>query len=124
LSLASSSSLIEQGNQAAAQGELAKAAEFYQKAIASGKLSRINLAVARTNLGCALDDLGKTDKAIAQFNLAIKADPNYAQAYYNRSFCFERKNLIKLALEDALQAMKIAPSDKDYTARVNYLKAQ
>ncbi|KIX11419.1 tetratricopeptide repeat protein [Dethiosulfatarculus sandiegensis] len=124
LALASPSGLIDQGNQAAAKGDLAKATSLYQKAIASGKLSKANLAVARTNLGCALDDQGQVDQAIAQFNLALKADPSYAQAYYNRSFCFERKNLPKLALEDAMQAVKIAPGDKDYAARLNYLKGQ
>lgn len=36
--------------------------------------------------GVALNDSGKYDQAVAKYNLAIKADPNYGNAYYEMGY--------------------------------------
>jgi tetratricopeptide (TPR) repeat protein len=113
---------IKAGNLAAQSGDLKRAIKLYTKAIDSKKLSRANLAVAYTNRGVAQDDLGQSDLAVLDYIKAVKADPRYAIAYYNRSFVYEKKDLMGMALKDAEKALALSPDDKDYKERIEYLK--
>ncbi len=40
------------------------------------------------------------DRAIADYNLAIKLDPNYTLAYYGRGFVYKSKGKKDKAIED------------------------
>ncbi len=112
---------IRAGIDAARVGQLHKAVELFSKAINSGKLSRANQAVAYSNRGAARDDLGQVDLAIKDFSRAIKADPKYDPAYYNRSYSFEKKKQLNKAYQDMRKAVALLPTDPDYQQRLNYL---
>ena len=58
----------------------------YQKAIALDT----KYEIAFNNLGVVyLDGLGRSEEALAMFSQAIKNNPNYALAYYNKGRAFE-----------------------------------
>ncbi len=111
------------GNAAARAGKLKKAIALFTRAIEKGKLSRHNLAVAYNNRASAWDELGQADRAIADYNRALKLNPDYAQAYYNRSFAYEKKGLVRLAIADIQKAVRLAPNDPDYLQRLEYLNS-
>ena len=113
---------IVAGIKAARSGQQEKAIKLFTRAIDSGKLSRTNLAIAYTNRGSAHDDLNRADQAVGDFNSAIKADPKFSFAYYNRSYAYEKKGLLKLALKDMETAAGMEPGDADYKDRLKYLK--
>jgi len=112
---------IKAGNAAAQAQNLDQAIKLFSKAIKSGRLSPDNLAVAYNNRGSAYDDKGMGDKAIADFNQAIKIKPKYAEAYYNRSFTYEKKGMLASAMKDIEQAVRLQPQDDYYTNRMEYL---
>lgn len=119
--LAAPKDFIRAGNQAARDGQMLEAVTHYTTAIDSGQLSAGNLAVALANRGAAQDDLGKTALAIKDFNRAIKADPTYDPAYYNRSFALEKQKNLRAAYQDMRKALSLMPNDPDYQQRLNYL---
>jgi len=55
---------------------------------------------------------GDFDKAIADFNEAIRLDPNNAQAYQNRGVAYEKKGEKAKAEEDFAQAKKLGDRSK------------
>jgi len=112
---------IMAGNRAAAAGKFKTAISHYTKAIKSGQLSPVNLAVAYNNRGSAYDDLGRRKAALADFAQAIKISPNYAEAYYNRSFAYEKMGQPQQALADAKRAARLQPKDETYLQREYFL---
>jgi tetratricopeptide (TPR) repeat protein len=52
---------------------------------------------------------GHHDRAIAAFNDAIRLDPNYATAFFNRGLSYERKEEHKLAIDDYTEAIRLDP---------------
>jgi len=115
---------IMAGNLAAQAGQFKKAEALYSKAIASKQLTPANLAVAYNNRGSARDDLGRTKAALADYNQAILTDPSYAEAYYNRSYAFEKMKLWPRALADAIRAAELQPNDETYLQREHYLRSK
>jgi tetratricopeptide (TPR) repeat protein len=112
---------IRAGNTAAQARKYKEAIKLYTRAIKSGKLDAVNLAVAYNNRGSAYDDQNLTAKAMKDFSQAIKVKPNYAEAYYNRSFAYEKKGLLPQALNDIERAVRLQPGDKYYANRLEYL---
>lgn len=65
--------------------------------------------VAHNNLGIVLEEEGKTDEAIAQYKLSIKAKPSYGLAYMNLGMAYRVKKEFTLA-EDAFRwSLKFEP---------------
>jgi tetratricopeptide (TPR) repeat protein len=60
-----------------------------------------------------ITDPAKFDKAIADYNQAIRLNPNQAIAFCNRGFSWERKNDLQHALADFKKCSELAPSDPD-----------
>jgi len=65
------------------------------------------------NRGIAYDDKGQHDRAIEDYNQAIRLNPNYATAFYNRGVSWARKNDLQRALADFKKFSELAPSDPD-----------
>ncbi|MBU1156684.1 MAG: tetratricopeptide repeat protein [Proteobacteria bacterium] len=115
---------IMAGNLAAQAGQFKKAEALYSKAIASKQLTPANLAVAYNNRGSARDDLGRTKAALADYNQAILTDPSYAEAYYNRSYTYEKLKQWDKALADGAKAAELQPNDDTYLQREHYLRSK
>src|SRR3954467_1575813 len=52
--------------------------------IDSGRFTRQNLAILHSNRGIALGKSGHYDAAIADFDAALRINPNHVRAYLNR----------------------------------------
>ena len=59
--------------------------------IQSGRESPRNLAIAYYSRGLAYYDKGDDDRAIADFNEAIRLDPKFAYAYSSRGLAYDHK---------------------------------
>jgi lipoprotein NlpI len=77
--------------------------------IESGKWSGAKLARAYNGRGIAYDMKQDFDKAIADYDEAIKLDPKDAHGYSNRCFTHNSKNELDLAMADCDQAIKLDP---------------
>ncbi|MCC7081012.1 MAG: tetratricopeptide repeat protein [Burkholderiales bacterium] len=82
-------------------GRLDEAGHAFDRAIRLGaKEPRVflNRALTRLQLGC----LGAANAALADIERALKLDPAYALAYYNRAMIFEQAANAGIRLRDAL----------------------
>ena len=110
--------LIRQGNRLYAQHKYSEAEIAYRKAVAqNGNNSR-----ALYNLGCALQKEHRDSDAIAQYELAVKTEPNSkvrSQAYYNMGVAFQTQKNYGQAIEAYKNCLRLNPGDND--ARYNYV---
>ena len=53
---------------------------------------------------------GEFEKAIAEFQYALKADPEYSQAYYNLGIVSDDKGLYEQAIKEYKKALQINPA--------------
>ena len=64
---------------------------------------------AYANRGLAWGRKGEYDKAMADFNEALRLDPNQADAYFNRAVCWGSKGEYGKAAADYSQAIAVDP---------------
>ena len=76
----------------------------------SDRTSAGNRAVAYTNRGMAYAGKKDYDRAIADFNEAIKINPNLAMAYNNRGSAVQSKGDYDRAIADCSEAIRIDPN--------------
>ena len=84
------------------------------RAIASGKLSSKNLAVTHNNRGKAWGITGQYDKAIADFDEAIRLNPQDAPTYGIRGYASYRKGDYDRAIADYGEAIRLNPLRAEY----------
>ena len=77
--------------------------------IQSGRESRRNLAIAYYSRGLAYYDKGDDDRAIAEFNEAIRLDPKFAYAYSSRGLAYDHKGDLDRADPDYNEAIRLDP---------------
>jgi tetratricopeptide (TPR) repeat protein len=65
------------------------------------------------NLADALARKGQSDEAMVHYEEAIKLQPNYADAYYNRGNVLFEKGRIDEAIADWEKTLQIQPNDAD-----------
>jgi tetratricopeptide (TPR) repeat protein len=100
------------------RGELDKAISHFQAAarIRSAKLDphyNVASAFVQMNLADALTRKGQSDEAMVHYDQAIKLEPNYADAYYNRGNVLFAKGRIDEAISDWEKTLTIQPNDAD-----------
>ena len=66
------------------------------------------------NLGKAYTDLGLTDKAIDEYQAALKLDPDYADARNNLGLSYLSKGSADEAIRECRAALNMNPEDPDY----------
>ena len=64
---------------------------------------------AHYNRGCAHDELGDTDAAIADFSTALKVNPQYFNAYINRGNLYRQQGQFNHAIADFDCAIQLQP---------------
>ena len=58
-------------------------------------------------------DSGKYKEAIAEYNKAIRSNPNYFEAYYNRGLAYHLMENYTAAIDDYTKAIQINPQYAD-----------
>lgn len=79
--------------------------------IRSDRTSSKDKAVAYNNRGNVLRDRGDLDRAIADFNAAIRLEPKSADAYIDRGIARYRRGDLDRAIADYDQAILLDPDD-------------
>jgi len=112
--------LYDKGSQADENGDYNTAVSYYDRAISSGDLSRVDLANVYYDRGLSLGRLKKREAAIDSYRDAITLDPRHYQAL--GSLCFQMTQLDQLdqALHNCNKALDIEPT---YAAGIN-IRAQ
>ncbi|MDB5698830.1 MAG: hypothetical protein JWN69_1634 [Alphaproteobacteria bacterium] len=77
--------------------------------ITSGQESNENLAVEFNNRGNAYDDQNDYARAIADYNEAIRYNPQYTSAFFNRGLSLEREGDHARAIADFNEAIRLNP---------------
>ena len=76
------------------------AIDYYTRCLSQGDLSRGNQAITYNSRGYAYSNKGDTDRAIADYDRALRLDPNYAYAYNNRGNAYSDKGAYDRAIAD------------------------
>ena len=77
--------------------------------IAKRSGSTLRIADAYVTRGLAYQEQGNLDRAIADYNEAIRLNPKNVQAYINRGSAYSGRRDFKRALADLNQAIKLDP---------------
>lgn len=77
--------------------------------ITSGQESAANLAVELNNRGNAYDDQNDYAHAIADYNQAIRINPQDATAFFNRGLSLSHRNDYTNAIDDYSEAIRLNP---------------
>jgi tetratricopeptide (TPR) repeat protein len=80
------------------------------RAIQSGRFTGHALALKFSNRGVEWRLKGDYARAISDYDDAIRLDPKYADAWYNRCIAYNRTQKYDLALPDCNQAITLGPS--------------
>lgn len=94
-------------------GDFAAAADLCRQAISLAPA----LATAHNHLGRALHNLGQTPAGLAEFELAVHADPHYPEAWHNLGHALRARGQLDRACEAFEQALSISPGYR--SARLN-----
>ncbi len=112
--------LVEEGRRIAAAGDHGAAVDRYTKAIQANPdlaeaygergYSLVHLRLKRSNEG---DSRVQEERALADFGTALRLDPAYADAYFNRAMVLSSRAQFKQAVEDLLSAARFKPKDPE-----------
>jgi lipoprotein NlpI len=94
---------------AGSAGTVAERKAACSRAIASGQLSERNVAITYNNRGNKWRHQGDPDRAIADYNEAIRLDPRFPQAYLNRGGAERGKGEYDSAIADYSEALRLDP---------------
>jgi len=111
---------LEEGRRLAAAGDLRGAVERYTRAIQANPempeayygrgCAHVRLRLSRTAEG---DARLHEERALADFGAAIRLDPTFADAYFNRAMVLCYRAQFKPAAEDLLSAIRFKPKDPE-----------
>ena len=100
---------LQRGVEAHQNNNLDDAITYYTEVISLDSDSSI-VPLAYNNRGSAYQSKDEIDRAIKDYNKAIKLNPDYALAYYNRGSAYQSKDEIDRAIKDYNKAIKLNPN--------------
>lgn len=116
----SARSYVEAGKKAATAGDYRGAIDLFSKGIRANPESaeayygrggaNVKLRLSRATEG---DIRIHEERALADFTVAIRLDPTYADAYFNRAMVLSSRAKFKQAAEDLLNAARYRPQDPE-----------
>ena len=77
--------------------------------IKDGKEPTLVLAIAHNNRGNAYSVKGDYDRAIQDYDVAIRLDPTYPKPFNNRGLAYQKKGDYDRAIKDFDEAIKLDP---------------
>src|SRR5690242_10905165 len=77
--------------------------------IDSRRYAKPNLSILYSNRGIAYGKAGDIDRAIADFDTAIRITPTHLRAYLNRASAYLAKREFDRAIADLTQALRLDP---------------
>ncbi|MDE1902448.1 MAG: tetratricopeptide repeat protein [Alphaproteobacteria bacterium] len=80
--------------------------------LSAGQGASVELAVAALNRAIAYDAKGAIDRAIADYSLAIRLQPDFGKALDRRGLDYTRQAKYDSAIADFSAAVKLAPNDQ------------
>ena len=101
---------LQRGVEAHQNNNLDDAITYYTEVISLDSDSSI-VPLVYYNRGSAYQSKGEIDRAIKDYNKAIKLNPDYAIAYYNRGNAYQSKGEIDRAIKDYNKAIKLNPDN-------------
>ena len=87
----------------------ADAIDACTRALNAGHMNAHSLSITYSNRGSAYQSKGDNDRAIADYNEAIRLDPKYAFAYNNRGNAYRAKGDNDRAIADYNEAIRLEP---------------
>lgn len=94
---------------AAQVGDLDRALDLYDRAIAAGTLEGRNLAAVHNNRGFVRQSLDDQDGALVDYAAALEIVPDHVGVYDNRGWLYRERGEADLALRDYTRAVEIDP---------------
>jgi len=98
------------GVEASKKGKLRDAIGYFKRAIEAGELKGYQLSAVYVNRGFTYYRMAKYQKAIADYDTALKILPKNPFAYNNRGLVYEKLGKRELAIRDYRMALKIDPT--------------
>lgn len=84
-----------------------------EAALARAGNSREDAAALHFERGLVLHELGKEDKALADFDKAVELNPGASYALYNRALIYRDGEQFQFAIEDFSRSLALRPDNKD-----------
>jgi len=81
------------------------------KLISSKKLNKQSTAMAYNNRGIGYKNKGNYERALTDYNMAIKLAPKFAKAYVNRGNVYIKLGDVERAISDDTMAIKLDPNN-------------
>jgi tetratricopeptide (TPR) repeat protein len=101
--------ILKAGLAARSRGDFDRAIYYYTQAIAAGELNSSIVATVLNSRGVAYEVKGENDKAIADFDEAIRLKPGYGEAYINRGLAWAKRGDFDRAIADFTQVTALEP---------------
>src|SRR5215475_3233412 len=79
---------------------------FYDRVIRAGGMSAWGTAVTLVDRGFAYLDKDRFDRAIADFEAAMKIEPEYSSAFFGRGLAYYRQDKLDLSVADFDEAIR------------------